>query len=94
MRRKGGHSHAFCALHINAFPTGGDFKDLMDAVVEKLHATPRVEGASRIRYPGERGNLTYRERSANGIPLRQNVVEDLEMMSVALQLPMDDIWET
>jgi LDH2 family malate/lactate/ureidoglycolate dehydrogenase len=66
----------------------------MDAMVEKLHATPIVEGVGRIRYPGERGDLTYKERSAHGIPLRQNVVDDLTKMSEALHLPMDDIWET
>jgi LDH2 family malate/lactate/ureidoglycolate dehydrogenase len=93
LRRKGEHSHAFCALRIDAFPTGGEFKDLMDALVEKLHATPTVEGVGRIRYPGERGNLTYKERSANGIPLRQNVVDDLQRMSANLNLSMDDIWE-
>ena len=90
-RRHGEHTHAFCALRIDAFPTGGDFKDLMDAMIEKLHATPTVAGVGRIRYPGERGNLTYTERSANGIPLRQNVVDDLQRMSEALKLPMD-VW--
>jgi len=93
LRRKGEHSHAFCAIRIDAFPTGGDFKDLMDTMLERLHATPTVEGVGRIRYPGERGNLTYKERSASGIPLRQNVVDDLQRMSEALHLPMDDIWE-
>ena len=92
-RRKGEHSHAFCALRIDAFPTGGAFKDLMDEMAEKLHATPTVEGVGSIRYPGERGNLTYRERSATGIPLLQNVVDDLEKMSEDLNLPMDDLWE-
>jgi LDH2 family malate/lactate/ureidoglycolate dehydrogenase len=93
LRRKGEHSHAFCALRIDAFPTGGDFKALMDAVVEKLHSVPTVEGVGRIRYPGERGNLTYRERSATGIPLRRHVVDDLEAMSAELHLPINDIWE-
>lgn len=92
-RRKGEHSHVFCALRIDAFPTGGEFKDLMDEMVEKLHATQTVEGVGRIRYPGERGNLFYGERSATGIPLRQNVVDDLQRMSEDLDLPMDDIWE-
>ena len=92
-RRKGEHSHAFCAIRIDAFPTGGAFKDLMDEMVEKLHATPTVEGVGPIRYPGERGNLTYRERSATGIPLRQNVVDDLQKMSGDLRLSMDEIWE-
>ena len=93
LRRKGEHSHAFCALRVDAFPTGGEFKVLMDAMVEKLHATPTVEGTGQIRYPGERGNLTYKERSANGIPLRQHVADDLRRMSEELRLPIDDIWE-
>ena len=93
-RRKGEHSHVFCALRIDAFPTGGTFKDLMDEMVEKLHATPTLEGVGCIRHPGERGNLTYRERSAAGIPLRQNVVDDLKKVSEGLNLPMDDLWET
>ena len=93
LRRKGEHSHAFCALRIDAFPTGGDFGELMDAMVEKLHATPPVEGAGRIRYPGERGNLIYQERSAQGIPLRQHVVEDLEAMSRTLNLSLAEVWE-
>ena len=92
IRRKGEHSHAFCALRIDAFPGGGEFKGLMDEMIEKLHATPTVEGAGRVRYPGERGNLAYQERSANGIPLRQNVVDDLQRMSEDLKLSMDDIW--
>lgn len=92
-RRKGEHSHAFCALRINAFPTGSAFKDLMDEMIEKLHATPTLEGVGCIRHPGERGNLTYQERSISGIPLRQNVLEDLQKVSEDLNLPMDDLWE-
>ena len=92
-RRKGEHSHVFCALRIDAFPTGGEFKDLMDEMVEKLHATPTVEGVDRIRYPGERGNLTYKERSTTGIPLRRNVVDDLIKLSLDLNVPMNDLWQ-
>jgi len=92
-RRKGEHSHVFCALRIGAFPTGGTFKDLMDEMVEKLHATPTIEGAGCIRHPGERANLTYRERSTAGIPLRRNVVDDLQKVSEDLNLPMDDLWQ-
>jgi LDH2 family malate/lactate/ureidoglycolate dehydrogenase len=92
-RKKGDHSHVFCALRIDAFPSGGAFTDLMDEMVEKLHATPTVVGVDRIRYPGERGNLTYRERSAAGIPLRANVVDDLRKLSLDLNLPLDDLWQ-
>jgi LDH2 family malate/lactate/ureidoglycolate dehydrogenase len=93
LRKRGEHTHAFCALRIDAFPTGGGFKDLMDEMVEKLHATPTVQGVDRIRYPGERGNRTYKERSASGIPLREHVVDDLQELGRVLGLPMDGIWE-
>jgi L-2-hydroxycarboxylate dehydrogenase (NAD+) len=93
LRRKGEHSHAFCALRIDAFPTGGEFKDLMDAMVEKLHATPTIEEGAKIRYPGERANLIYKERAATGIPLRRHVVDDLQRIGEELRVPIDDIWE-
>jgi len=92
-RKKGAHTHVFCALRIDAFPTGGTFKDLMDEMVDKLHATPTVPGVDHIRYPGERGHRIYEQRSAQGIPLRQNVVDDLAEMSEALSLSMGDIWD-
>ncbi len=92
-RKKGAHTHAFCALRIDAFPTGGDFTDLMDAMAERLHATPTIRGVDRIRYPGERGHVTYRERSANGIPLRQPVVDDLLALGKSLGLSSEAVWE-
>jgi LDH2 family malate/lactate/ureidoglycolate dehydrogenase len=93
LRKRGEHTHAFCALRIDAFPTGGGFTDLMDEMVEKLHATPTVQGVDRIRYPGERGNRTHKERSASGIPLREHVVDDLRELGRVLGLPMDGIWK-
>jgi LDH2 family malate/lactate/ureidoglycolate dehydrogenase len=93
LRKRGEHCHAFCALRIDAFPTGGSFAALMDEMVERLHATPTVEGAERVRYPGERGNQTYAERSARGIPLRPHVVEDLQRVAEELRLPLDEIWQ-
>jgi LDH2 family malate/lactate/ureidoglycolate dehydrogenase len=93
LRKKGEHTHAFCALRIDAFPTGGHFAQLMDAMIEKLHAAPTVRGVDRIRYPGERGNRTHKERSAAGIPLREHVVDDLRELGRVLGLPVAGIWE-
>jgi LDH2 family malate/lactate/ureidoglycolate dehydrogenase len=93
LRKKGEHCHAFCALRIDAFPSGGAFKALMDEMIEKLHATPTVAGADRIRYPGERGRAIYQERSTGGIPLRRQVADDLRRLARALRLSLDDVWE-
>jgi LDH2 family malate/lactate/ureidoglycolate dehydrogenase len=91
LRKKGDHSHAFCALRIDAFPSGGQFQGLMDEMAAKLHATPTVAGAPPVRYPGERGNALHAERLRDGIPLRQNVVDELEAVSRELNIPLD-IW--
>jgi len=93
LRKKGEHCHAFCALRIDAFPSGGRFRDLMDEMIERLHAEPTVAGVDRIRYPGERGNLAVRERTAQGIPLQQHVVDDLRETGATLGLALDEIWQ-
>lgn len=92
LRKKGAESHIFCALRIDAFPSGGSFKELMDEMIGRIHDAPTVEGAGAMRYPGERMDITYRDRNANGIPLRKEVLEDLQRMSAELGLSMDDIW--
>lgn len=93
LRKKGEHCHAFCALRVDGFPGGAAFRDLMDEMIERLHAEPTVAGVSRIRYPGERGNLAYQERMAQGIPLQQQVVDDLRQMSRGLGLTLDTVWQ-
>jgi L-2-hydroxycarboxylate dehydrogenase (NAD+) len=92
LRRKGEDTCAFCALRIDAFPSGGDFTSLMDAMIGRIHGAPTVKGAGAMRYPGERGNTTYKDRIANGIPIRRQIVEDLQQMSATLGLSLDDIW--
>lgn len=84
-------NHAFGALRINAFPSGADFKEMMDAMIEKIHAAPTLPGMPRLMYPGERENLIYAERSRAGIPLHPKIVAELEQMARDLGLTMD-IW--
>ncbi len=93
LRKRGEHSHAFCALRIDAFPSGGAFKDLMDEMIEKLHATPTIEGVDHVRYPGEHGNATFKERSAQGVPLKQHVADDLQKLGEELKLPFEQVWQ-
>ncbi len=93
LRKKGEHSHAFCAVRIDAFPSGGAFKDLLDEMIEKLHGTPTVAGVDRVRYPGERGNATTQDRTANGIPLQQYVADDLQRLADELRLPFEQVWQ-
>jgi len=91
-RKKGEDSHAFCAIRIDAFPTGGDFKSLMDSMIEKIHEQPTIEEVDGMKYPGERENETYKKRIVEGIPLRENVIKSLEEMAQNLNLPINQIY--
>ncbi len=84
-------SHAFGALRIDAFPSGRDFGDQIDAMIEQIHAQPVWPGQKPVMYPGERENLMAAERGKNGIPLHPKIVAELEEMSDTLGLDMD-IW--
>ena len=92
LRKKGAESHVFCALRIDAFPSGSTFQDLMDQMFDKIHDAPTVEGTGRMRYPGERMDKVFRERSAGGIPFNQVIVDDLMKISREQDLPLNDVW--
>lgn len=82
-------SHAFGALSIDAFPSGQDFRGLMDRMLEEVMATPALEGQGNVRYPGERAKRTHAERSRNGIPLHAKVVAALEETGEELGIAFD-----
>ncbi len=93
LRKKGEHSHAFCALRIDAFPSGAAFRGLMDEMIEKLHGTPTVEDIDHVRFPGERGNALARDRRLHGIPLQQHVVEEVRAMALQLGISFEAVWQ-
>jgi len=91
LRRKGEHSHAFGALRVDAFSTGEDFGETMDAVIDALHDAPAI-GDAPVRYPGERAADVARERRENGIPLLNLVADELAEMAAELRLDLDAVW--
>ncbi len=60
---------------------------------QRIHAAPVLEGAEPMRYPGEREDAIYRERSRTGIPLHPHVAGDLREMAAELGLDWEGIWE-
>lgn len=92
LRRKGEHSHAFCALRIDSFPTGDEFLGTMDTMIDTLHGAPKASDGQPIRFPGERSNGVFEERSRLGIPLQNYVIEELQEMSAELGVSLDDVW--
>jgi LDH2 family malate/lactate/ureidoglycolate dehydrogenase len=93
LRKKGAESHAFFALRIDGCVRPEVFEGLMEELIGKLHGAPVLEGKPQLRYPGERMDRTYRERSAEGIPLHPKIVEDLRAMCGSFGLDLDRIWK-
>jgi LDH2 family malate/lactate/ureidoglycolate dehydrogenase len=51
-----------------------------DALIDRIHATPRAEGVDRIYYPGERSAELAAERQANGVPMPRARLARLEAL--------------
>jgi LDH2 family malate/lactate/ureidoglycolate dehydrogenase len=86
-----GVCHAFGALRIDAFLPVERFGEMMDGMIDRIHAAPRMEGAPPIMYPGERENIVKEERLREGIPLHPDVVGELGGLAGELGLALD-IW--
>jgi LDH2 family malate/lactate/ureidoglycolate dehydrogenase len=78
------YAHAFTVYNIEAFLDVERFKERLDAVLEKLMATPSAPGAPPVIYPGWPEYQTERERRANGIPLHREVVAWIDQTTTEL----------
>ena len=84
-----GVCHAFGTINLDTFMGSSIFKGLMDEVIDRIHAAPRMKGVDAIMYPGERENLVKEERQILGIPLHLKVVEDLRQMRDELGIQLE-----
>ena len=64
------------------------FLERVDALIERIHATPPAPGVSRVYYPGERGAEIAATRERDGIPLADVRVEELRVLSRDLGVPL------
>ncbi len=80
--RQTGDSHFFGAIRIDAFRPLEGFKRGMDAMIQALHAAPKVPGEERIYVAGEIEHETEQKRIKNGIPLTAVTLADLQELSV------------
>jgi L-2-hydroxycarboxylate dehydrogenase (NAD+) len=67
----------YLAVNISAFMDVGDFKKQVDVVISEMHGSPTLPGVDRVRLPGEGTHAAYADRSANGIPLPDPLIEGL-----------------
>ena len=72
-----GIGHFFGAMRIDAFRPADEFKHHMDQWIKRFRAAKTAAGFDRVIIPGDPEREMEKERKENGIPLLEQVVQDL-----------------
>ncbi|MGB9866795.1 MAG: Ldh family oxidoreductase [Bacillota bacterium] len=70
--------HLFMALDVSNFMPVEEFETKMDEYLRAVKASPRAQGVTEIFVPGEIEFRATRERLARGIPIKDEVIEELQ----------------
>lgn len=76
-----GIGHFFGAMRIDAFRPAEDFKKDMDIWIKRFRSAKPIIGQEKVYIPGDPERIMEEERTINGIPLIQAVIDDLELLS-------------
>lgn len=76
-----GSGQFFLAIQVDGFMAVPDFKDRMDQVIDQLQKSRLAAGSNRIYVPGEIEAEKSALRQANGIPLEEKIVTDLNRLA-------------
>jgi LDH2 family malate/lactate/ureidoglycolate dehydrogenase len=82
-----GVSHFFMAIDIEAFRPIIDFKKQMDDMINLLHNSPLAVGQDRIYIAGEKEFELEKYNNTHGVPLLQQIVDDLEKDAEKVGVP-------
>jgi LDH2 family malate/lactate/ureidoglycolate dehydrogenase len=82
-----GIGHFFGAMRIDAFRPAADFKKDMDLWIKRFRTTEPINKKQPIVIPGDPERNFQKERLANGIPIHQVVLEDLDQLASKLNIP-------
>lgn len=80
-----GLGHFFGAMRVDGFRTAEDFKKDMDQWIGRFKKSSPVEG-KKVIIPGEPEREMEKDRSINGIPLIEKVVEDLQVIAEEMKI--------
>src|ERR1700716_488787 len=72
---------AIMVVDIAAFTDVQEFKRDVDEVWDVMKSSPTLPGVDEIRLPGERSQMLYRERMAQGVPLSAQLRKVLDELA-------------
>lgn len=81
-----GIGHFFGAFRIDAFRPANEFKEHMDNWIRTFRQAEPVIPGDQVLIPGDPERFLTRERLANGVPVQQAVMEDLENLASKFEL--------
>lgn len=76
-----GIGHFFGAMRIDAFRPAADFKQHMDQWIERFRNAESISAEEKVLIPGDPERAMEKERLANGIPLIDAVVKDIQELA-------------
>jgi len=84
-----GLGHFLGAMRIDAFRPAHDFKANMDSWLDRFRNAKPILGKERVFVAGDIERAMEGERMKNGIPLVNDVVNDLSTLATKFDLPFD-----
>ena len=81
-----GIGHFFGAMRIDAFRKAEDFKTHMDKWIQRFRSAKTIKGEKRVFIPGDIEREMEEVRMKDGIPLLQQVVDDLNSLAVKFNI--------
>jgi len=87
MTRPQRFGHLMMAIHIEACCPLAEFLRSMEAMVDDLKGTPRVDGVQQLWMPGEMEMHRRQERLRDGFPVSQVVLDEVRGAGAAFGVP-------
>ena len=81
-----GIGHFLGAIRIDAFRSAQSFKEDMDNWIKTFRNSETADGQERVLIPGDPERELTAERQKNGIPLHEQVVDDLKALGEKFNL--------
>jgi LDH2 family malate/lactate/ureidoglycolate dehydrogenase len=73
------HGAAFLAIDVKCVQPPEEFTRKVEALIDEIHHAPRADGVDRLSVPGELEWERYERAMKEGIPLPEDVVENLKV---------------
>ena len=81
--------HFFMAMRIDCFEAPAIFKKRLREMMDALRREPAREDGVPVKVPGDPEKAYHRERSANGIPIPESLLQELAALATRYNTPFD-----